>query len=120
MDFHGQLTLESWREGDFAKIRITDDGPPWPEGWKDRLFDPLLFLESQDPSKATGSAPGEKRIIDNMGGKLTRTAGGGHRKGFEVSLPVEKGFIEPRKIGPHIPGKRPELLGFFPYFFSEP
>jgi signal transduction histidine kinase len=89
MNFHGQLTLESWREGDFAKIRITDDGPPWPEGWKDRLFDPLLFLESQDPSKATG-LPLAKRIIDNMGGNLL-VLQEGDKKGFEVSLPVERG-----------------------------
>jgi two-component system NtrC family sensor kinase len=90
MDFQGQLTLESWRKGDQAKIRITDDGPPWPDGWKDRLFDPLLFLESNEQSRATG-LPLAKRIIDNMGGELT-VLQEGNRKGFEVSLPVEKGI----------------------------
>ena len=93
MEFKGKLQIESWQVEEGARIRITDDGPPWSASIQERLFDPLLFLEGKEETKATG-LPLARRIIDSMGGELLILKKE-KQNGFEVTIPVSPTEIHP-------------------------
>jgi len=76
--------------GDEVCVRIFDDGPGFPPGEAERLFD-LFFRSSSTSSKASGAGIGlfvTARLIRAMGGRVWATPreGGGAEFGFALRV----------------------------------
>jgi len=78
-------------------IRVTDNGPGWPETDRDRLLEP--YVTTRDSGTGLGLAI-VKRIAEDHGGTLRLTEPAGERRGacVELRLPIEasKGSLENR------------------------
>jgi signal transduction histidine kinase len=82
----GRLHVESRREGDFATIRVIDNGPGIPEEIADRLFEPFVTA-----GKRNGSGLGlavVRKVLDDHGGSVAATKPEGGGAAFELRLPL--------------------------------
>jgi signal transduction histidine kinase len=82
----GRLYVESRREGDFATIRVIDNGPGIPEEIADRLFEPFATY-----GKRNGSGLGlavVRKVLDDHGGTVAATKPEGGGAAFELRLPL--------------------------------
>ena len=82
----GRLHVESRREGDFATIRVVDNGPGIPEDIADRLFEPFVTA-----GKPNGSGLGlavVRKVLDDHGGSVAATKPEGGGAAFELRLPL--------------------------------
>jgi signal transduction histidine kinase len=66
----GHIDIYGWREGDRARLAITDDGPGIPEAWRERIFEPFVRLD--DSSRGAGIGLfAARHLARSMGGELT-------------------------------------------------
>ncbi len=50
----GSIDVYGWREGDRARLAITDDGPGIPEAWRERIFEPFVRLDDSPRGAGIG------------------------------------------------------------------
>jgi signal transduction histidine kinase len=92
MNGMGRLTIETWREGSFVGVRITDSGPGIPEAIQGRIFDP--FFTTKDQGEGTGLGLGiTQQIVQRHQGRIRVDSEPG-RTSFEVLLPLSPTRVE--------------------------
>lgn len=92
MNGRGRLTIETWRDGAFVGVRITDTGPGIPESIRGRIFDP--FFTTKDQGEGTGLGLGiTQQIVQRHQGRITVESEPG-RTSFEVLLPLSPARVE--------------------------
>ncbi len=84
----GRIRISTRREGDWAKIRISDTGTGIPRSIRHRVFD--LFFTTKEPGKGTGQglAISHSVIVEKHKGKLTLETREGKGTTFTISLPL--------------------------------
>ncbi len=94
----GTITLETRRDGDYAVVSVTDDGPGIPEAIRSRIFD--AFFTTKPVGKGTGLGLDitQRIVVAQHCGTITVASRPGETR-FEVAIP-----IEPPDAGP--PGSR--------------
>ncbi|HCE42647.1 MAG TPA: hypothetical protein DET40_03775 [Lentisphaeria bacterium] len=89
------VTLEfSWK-GTFFSLRITDDGPGFPDSIKDNPTDP--FKTTRKERKVGLGLPLLKDSAEQTGGKLR--IGTGEKGGVEIEADFDMGHIDSKPIG---------------------
>ena len=69
----GRIDIYGWRDGDRARLAITDDGPGIPEAWRERIFEPFVRLDDSPRGAGIGLFAA-RHLARTMGGELTRRA----------------------------------------------
>ncbi|HET8647722.1 MAG TPA: ATP-binding protein, partial [Vicinamibacteria bacterium] len=88
----GRLTIETWHDGGFVGVRITDSGPGIPEAIQGRIFDP--FFTTKDQGEGTGLGLGiTQQIVQRHQGRIRVDSEPG-RTSFEVLLPLSPTRVE--------------------------
>ena len=87
-DKMGTIRISTRREGDWAKIRISDTGTGIPQSIRHRVFD--LFFTTKAPGIGTGQglAISHSVIVEKHKGKLTLETTEGKGTTFTISLPL--------------------------------
>lgn len=88
MKNEGKLTLDIGREGEFAKVSISDSGPGIPDDIKARIFEPFFTTKPQGEGTGLGLDICAK-IIEKHGGRIAVDSEPG-RTTFIVHLPFEQ------------------------------
>jgi signal transduction histidine kinase len=84
----GVLRVESRREGDFARVSISDTGPGIPDEIRERLFEPFATV-----GKRRGSGLGlavAKKVIEDHGGSISAGKPEGGGAVFHLRLPLSQ------------------------------
>ena len=80
------VTITAGQEGEWAEIKVSDNGPGIPEAIRDRMFEPFVTH-----GKSTGTGLGmaiTKSIVQAHHGTITFTTASGHGTTFTLRLPV--------------------------------
>ena len=97
MNGKGELTVETFQEGQDVGVRITDSGPGIPPAVMPRIFEP--FFTTKPAGEGTGLGLGiARQIVDKHGGRIEVESQPGCTS-FTVRLPL---------AGPPREGERPE------------
>lgn len=87
MDKNGELTIETFRDGKFADVKIIDNGPGIPREIYSRIFDP--FFTTKKVGEGTGIGLDlVNRIVKHHNGEIKVTSIPG-RTEFLVRIPAE-------------------------------
>lgn len=80
------LTLETRKDGDFARVKFIDNGPGMPQDVQDAIFDP--FFTTKEIGKGTGlGLDVAKKIIERHNGSLKLLESNRGKTVFEVCIP---------------------------------
>jgi PAS domain S-box-containing protein len=84
----GRITVTTRRDGDWAEIRITDNGSGIPEAIQQRIYDP--FFTTKEVGKGTGQGLSivHDIIINKHGGRISFDTEEGRGTTFIVRLPI--------------------------------
>jgi signal transduction histidine kinase len=84
----GHIFVSSARRGDWAEVRIQDDGPGIPEALRRRIFEP--FFTTKPVGKGTGQGLMLCRnvIVNKHGGELFFEPAAGGGTTFVIRLPI--------------------------------
>lgn len=85
----GLITITLLRDGELAKIVVSDDGPGIPPEIGRKVFQPLVTTKQAQGGTGLGLAISE-RIVRSHGGEINLENGGGTGATFSVSLPLSK------------------------------
>jgi K+-sensing histidine kinase KdpD len=66
----GRIDLYGWRDGDRARLAVTDDGPGIPEAWRERIFEPFVRLDDSPRGAGIGLFAA-RHLARAMDGELT-------------------------------------------------
>jgi signal transduction histidine kinase len=66
----GRIDLYGWRDGDRARLAVTDDGPGIPDAWRERIFEPFVRLDDSPRGAGIGLFAA-RHLARAMGGDLT-------------------------------------------------
>jgi len=85
----GQISLSTRRRGEWAEIRVSDNGPGIPESIQQRIFDP--FFTTKDVGKGTGQglAIAHAIITQKHQGTIQAETQRGIGATFVIRLPIE-------------------------------
>ncbi len=86
VDDGGAIAIETRLEGDWAVVRIIDDGAGIPEDARSRIFEPFFTTKSVGEGTGLGLDV-VQRIVEQHRGEITVTSEPG-RTAFKVRLPV--------------------------------
>ncbi|MGD9290773.1 MAG: ATP-binding protein [Desulfobacterales bacterium] len=88
LDEVGRISIETRREGNWAKIYISDTGAGIPQEIRHKIFD--LFFTTKDPGKGTGQglAISHSVIVEKHKGKIEMESQEGKGTTFIISLPL--------------------------------
>ncbi|MGE4528303.1 MAG: ATP-binding protein, partial [Rhodospirillaceae bacterium] len=95
----GLIRISTRRDGEFAEIRVADDGPGIPDSIREQVFDPFFTTKPVGKGTGQGLAISMDVVVNKHGGSLTveDTPGGGAT--FVVRLPIGAEGDEPVKGG---------------------
>ncbi len=85
----GTITLRTRREGDRARIDISDDGRGIPEELRDRIFDAFFTTKEVGSGTGLGLATSRGIVVDRNGGSITVDSRPGETT-FSVWLPFSQ------------------------------
>ncbi len=89
MEKNGQLSIKTYKDREFVKIDIADNGSGIPEEVKNNIFEP--FFTTKPLGKGTGMGLDiVKRIVDRHRGKVEVESEEGKGTKFTVCIPIEK------------------------------
>ncbi len=81
------ITLCSQHQGDYLRIKVTDNGPGIPSPLLRRVFDP--FFTTKPPGEGTGLGLSvSHRIVTEHGGRIWAESQPGHGTTFVIELPI--------------------------------
>ena len=86
----GRIDIYGWREGDRARLAITDDGPGIPEPWRERIFEPFVRLEDSPRGAGIGLFAA-RHLARSMGGELAVEP----REPYGSQFVLELAFVGP-------------------------
>jgi two-component system NtrC family sensor kinase len=93
-----RIGVRTWREGDSAKIEVTDTGSGVPAEVADRIFDP--FFTTRESAGGTGLGLWLARaIVEEEGGTIGTSNLPGSGARFLLELPVWASGERPRTAG---------------------
>jgi two-component system NtrC family sensor kinase len=84
----GQITIETFRDGDNIKVRFTDTGQGIPPENIERLFDPGFTTKAPDEGTGLGLSIC-KQIMDEHNGKIEVESEVGTGTTFTVTIPIK-------------------------------
>jgi len=67
----GTITIATRRDGDCARIDVSDDGPGIPPEVRDRIFDSFFTTKDVGHGTGLGLATARRIVVDRHGGSLT-------------------------------------------------
>jgi signal transduction histidine kinase len=84
----GRIGIKTRREGNWAKIHISDTGAGIPQEIRHKIFD--LFFTTKDPGKGTGQglAISHSVIVEKHNGTIELESQQGKGTTFIISLPL--------------------------------
>jgi two-component system NtrC family sensor kinase len=86
----GEVTVRSWRDGDFACVAVGDTGHGIPEEFRNRIFEP--FFTTKEIGKGTGLGLSiSYEIVTQHGGTIGVESEPGGGATFTVRLPIGAG-----------------------------
>ncbi len=88
IDERGRIRIETFRDGDEAVVRITDDGAGIAKEDHARIFDPGFTTKGVGVGTGLGLSICY-RIVQNHGGRLTVTSELGKGSTFTVAIPIK-------------------------------
>ena len=86
----GNIDIYGWREGDRARLAVTDDGPGIPVAWRERIFEPFVRLDDSPRGAGIGLFAA-RHLARTMGGELTVEP----REPYGSQFVLELGFVGP-------------------------
>ncbi len=92
MGGEGELTIQTYRTGDWIVVAIEDDGPGIPPEAKPRLFDP--FFTTKEPGQGTGLGLNicYNIVTQKHHGDISVSSRPGRTR-FEVTLPIAPAMV---------------------------
>jgi signal transduction histidine kinase len=87
MDAQGVVRLRTSRDGDFAVVEVSDDGPGIPDEIRGRIFEPFITTKSAGKGSGLG-LENAKRIVERRHGGSLSYATGPDGTTFTVRLPL--------------------------------
>jgi signal transduction histidine kinase len=87
MGGRGTLWLRTSRDGDYAVVEVSDDGPGIPPEFRDRVFDPFVTTKPAGQGSGLGLENARRIVERRHGGKLTFTTSPSGTT-FTVRLPL--------------------------------
>lgn len=87
----GRIDVESRRVGDYAEIRISDNGTGIPEAIRGRIFDPFFTTKEVGRGTGQGLAISHSVIVEKHGGTIDIESVEGEGSTFIVRLPLVPG-----------------------------
>jgi|GEM_PF-5231239 len=89
MDGAGKIRIKGWREGEYAMVSITNDGPPIPKEVLPRIFEP--FFTTKPEGEGTGLGLDiVRQIVEGHAGRITVES-----TEKETAFLVKLGFDQP-------------------------
>jgi signal transduction histidine kinase len=86
----GTIDIYGWREGDRARIAVTDDGPGIPAVWRERIFEPFVRLDDSPRGAGIGLFAA-RHLARTMDGGLTVEP----REPYGSQFVLDLGFVGP-------------------------
>ncbi len=86
----GLIEITSRRDGDWAEIRVADNGPGIPAHVKPRIFDPFFTTKEVGQGTGQGLSMAYSSIVDRHGGKIEADENQGGGALFIVRLPIKQ------------------------------
>ena len=84
----GIITITSCRNGDFAEIRIADNGAGIPEAIRGKIFDPFFTTKEVGQGTGQGLAIARSVVVDKHQGMITVESQVGKGTTFIIRLPL--------------------------------
>lgn len=84
----GRITITSRREGEWAEVRIQDDGPGIPPAVQPRVFDPFFTTKPVGKGTGQGLAICHRLVVDRHQGTLAFETSPGTGTTFVIRLPL--------------------------------
>ncbi len=82
------ITVRTWREGDDARVEISDNGPGIPPDVQRRIFEPFFTTKPQGEGTGLGLDTARRIVVEGHGGDLTVQSAPGNTT-FSVCLPLK-------------------------------
>jgi PAS domain S-box-containing protein len=95
----GNITVRTWREGDYAVISVKDTGGGIPEAIQHRVFDPFFTTKEIGKGTGQGLAIAWSAVKDRHGGRLTFETKVGEGTTFFIRLPIAGAQPPRRSVG---------------------
>lgn len=89
---HGKIMVESFKKGESAVVRMTDNGIGIPEEEISQIFKPFYKVDKARNRNVSGNGIGlsiVKRIVDLHHGKIEVSSRLGGGTSFSITLPLE-------------------------------
>jgi len=86
----GRITISTARDGEWAEIRIGDDGPGIPPEISDRIFEPFFTTKGVGQGTGQGLAIAYAVVVDKHGGRLEVESEPGRGATFVIRLPLSE------------------------------
>jgi len=90
----GTITIRTCRQGDWAKITISDTGTGIPESIRARIFDPFFTTKEVGKGTGQGLAIVYSAVVDKHSGRLDVESEIGKGTTFIIRLPLNSGSDE--------------------------
>jgi len=87
----GSIRIRTSRQGGWAEVRVTDDGPGIPADIKNRIFEPFFTTKSAGQGTGQGLAIAHSIVTKKHGGTLDVQPNEPRGTTFIVRLPLENG-----------------------------
>jgi signal transduction histidine kinase len=84
----GLITVSTWRDGEFAEVRISDTGTGIPEAVRPHLFEPFFTTKGVGKGTGQGLSVVYGAIVKRHGGTVTFESEVGKGTTFIVRLPI--------------------------------
>ena len=87
MEGRGRLRIRTWRQGDYARVAITDDGPGIEQGRQERIWEP--FFTTRGVGEGVGMGLEIVRyVVQRRHGGTVHLASRPGETTFEIALPL--------------------------------
>ena len=96
VDHDGTVTLRTWNEPGWIRLRVSDTGPGISSDHLEQVFDP--FFTTKDPGEGTGLGLSIiYSTIKRLGGDITVESPPGRGAIFSIRLPLDSRRVKPEE-----------------------
>jgi len=83
-----QIRIRTAREGDMARVEVSDNGPGMPEEVRKRIFEPFFTTKEVGTGTGLGLSVSYFIVTENHGGQMAVSARAGKGTKFIIKLPL--------------------------------